>query len=338
MDMKTAVVIFGANGFLGRYLCRHFARQGREVVAVGRRREGWSGDGMFLEWDGKTMGPWALALEGAGLVINLAGRSVDCRYNEANRREILESRIASTRVIGEAIACCETPPAVWMNAGSATWYRHAEDRPQDEWMGEPGSGFSVDVAQRWEQEFFAAKSPGRTRKLALRIGMVLANETHTVFDVLAGLARRGLGGRMGSGSQRVSWIHMDDFLEIVSRLEADTLADGVYNLTAPHAPTNAEMMRRYRETAGMPIGIPVAKWMLRIGAVLMKTETELVLKSRWADPGRLLEEGFRWRWPEIGPALFDLDTRRGLDGFFRVPERRAVGARVWTTGRRLRTT
>ncbi|MEP4079187.1 TIGR01777 family oxidoreductase [Haloferula sp.] len=336
--MKTAVVIFGANGFLGRYLCRHFVRQGREVVAVGRRKEDWSGDGMFLEWDGKTIGPWALALEGAGLVINLAGRSVDCRYTEENRREILDSRIAATRVIGEAIAACEAPPAVWMNAGTATWYRHAEDRPQDEFAGEPGEGFSVEVARRWEQAFFTAKTPGHTRKLALRIGMVMANEPDTVADVLGKLVRRGLGGRMGSGKQRVSWIHMDDFLEIISRLEADPLADGVFNVTAPEAPTNAEMMLHFREIQGMPVGLPAEEWMLKLGALLMRTETELVLKSRWAEPGRLLDDGYRWRWPEMGPALHDLESRRGLNGFFRVPARRAFGARVWTTGGRLRTT
>jgi len=337
MEMKTTVVIFGANGFLGRYLSRHFTRQGREVVAVGRRREGWSGDGMFLEWDGKTLGPWALAFEGAGLVINLAGRSVDCRYTDENRREIIESRVAATRVIGEAIANCELPPLVWMNAGTATWYRHAEDRPQDEWSGEPGEGFSVEVARQWEQEFFAAKIAGRTRKLALRIGMVLANEAGTVFDVLGGLVRRGLGGRMGNGRQRVSWIHMDDFLAIIDRLEADGLADGVFNLSAPHAPTNDELMRRYREMVGMPIGLPATEWMLQLGAILMRTETELILKSRWAEPRRLLDDGFRWRWPEVGPALVDLESRRGLDGFFHVPERRAAGVRVWTSGRGLRT-
>ena len=221
--------------------------------------------------------------------------------------------------------------------GTATLYRHAEDRPQDEWTGEPGAGFSVGVAQAWEQEFFAAKVPGATRKLALRIGMVLANEAHTVFDVLRGLVKRGLGGTMGSGNQRVSWIHMDDLLESITRLECDPLADGVYNLTAPNAPTNRELMQRYREVVGMPIGLPAMEWMLKLGAVLMRTETELILKSRWVVPGRLLDEGFRFRWPEIGPALVDLESRRGMDGFFHVPEKRAAGAKVWTTGRGLKT-
>ncbi|MGB6219919.1 MAG: TIGR01777 family oxidoreductase [Haloferula sp.] len=335
--MKTTVVIFGANGFLGRYLCRYFTRQGREVVAVGRRKDGWSGDGMFIEWDGKSIGPWALALEGAGLVINLAGRSVNCRYTEENRRMILDSRVEATRVIGEAIAKCADPPAVWMNASTATWYRHAEDHAQNEWEGEPGEGFSVEVAQRWEQAFFAAKVPGRTRKVALRIGMVLANEPDTVFDVLGGMVRRGLGGTMGRGNQRMSWIHMDDFLAAVDRLEGDLLADGVYNLTAPEAPTNRSLMRSYREMVGMPIGLPAFGWILEAGAWVLGTETELVLKSRWSEPARLQADGFKWRWPTLVPALVDLQSRPGLDGFFHVPERRAAGARVWTAGRGLRT-
>lgn len=333
--MKGPVVIFGANGFLGRYLCRHFARRGREVVAVARRREGWSGDGMFLEWDGRTMGPWTLALEGAALVINLAGRSVNCRYDAGNRREILESRVESTQVIGRAIAGCRVPPTVWMNASTATWYRHAEDRPQDEWFGDAGEGFSCEVARRWEERFFASPVPGSVRKLALRTGMVLANEDGTVLRVLRRLVARGLGGRMGDGRQRVAWIHMEDFLDVIERLEADPLADGVWNLTAPHAPTNAELMRCLREQVGMPIGLPAARWMLGLGARVLGTETELVVKSRWVDPGRLKAGGFRWRWPELPAALADLEGRRDLEGFFRVPERRSVGLRVWLPGRRL---
>ncbi|RYD59652.1 MAG: NAD-dependent epimerase/dehydratase family protein, partial [Verrucomicrobiaceae bacterium] len=174
--MNPVIVIFGANGFIGRYLTRHFARNGKEVVAIARSREGWSGDGMFLEWDGKTLGPWALALEGAEAVINLAGRSVNCRYGEVNRELIKQSRVDATRVIGEAIAACKMPPKTWLNSSTATWYRHAEDKPQDDWTGEGGKGFSCEVAQAWEDAFFGANVPAETRKVALRIGMVLANE------------------------------------------------------------------------------------------------------------------------------------------------------------------
>ncbi len=327
--MNPVIVIFGANGFLGRYLSRHFARTGKEVVAVCRNREGWSGDGMFLEWDGKTLGPWALALEGAEAVINLAGRSVNCRYNRRNRQAIVDSRVDATRVIGEAIALCKTPPKTWLNASTATWYRHAEDRAQNDWLGEPGEGFSCDVAQAWEAAFFGANVPGLTRKVALRIGMVLANERATVFDVLRKLTAWGLGGRMGNGRQRLSWIHMEDLLRAVDFILGDPFMDGVINVTAPEFPTNREWMRTFREAMGMPLGLPAARWMLEIGARLMGTETELVLKSRWADSLRLREAGFRWRWGHLAAALADLDRRIGLEGFFRAPASRSAGARIW---------
>lgn len=327
--MNTTVVIIGANGFLGRYLCRHFARNGREVVAIARRRKGWSGDGMFLEWDGKTTGSWAYALEGAELVINLAGRSVNCRYNPGNREEIMSSRVDATRAVGKAIAACRVPPKLWINASTATWYRHAEDAPQNEWNGEAGEGFSCEVAAAWEDTFFSAKIPAETRKVAMRIGMVLANEPETVYDVLTGLTHKALGGSMGSGKQRVSWIHMDDFLRAVEFVTRDPFMEGIVNVTAPDFPTNRGLMRMFRETVGMPIGLPASEWMLGVGAAVLGTETELVLKSRWADPSRLREAGFRWRYAKAAGAIEDLENRRGLDGFFKDTERRSAGARAW---------
>jgi len=327
--MNPVIIIFGANGFLGRYLCRHFARNGKEVVAIGRSRKGWSGDGMFLEWDGKNLGPWALALEGAEAVINLTGRSVNCRYTAKNREEIIDSRVDATRVIGEAMRLCKTPPKTWLNASTATWYRHAEDKPQNDWLGEPGEGFSCEVAQAWEDAFFGAEIPAATRKLALRIGMVLANEDATVYDVLRKLTARGLGGAMGSGNQRISWIHMEDFLRAVDFAINDPFLDGTINITAPEFPTNREWMQTFREAVGMPLGMPARKWMLEIGARFMRTEPELVLKSRWAEPLRLRDAGFRWRWARAVDAVADLHGRRGLDGFFRAAVKRSVGARVW---------
>jgi len=327
--MNPIIVIFGANGFLGRYLCRHFARNGKEVVAIARSREGWSGDGMFLEWDGKTLGPWALALEGAEAVINLAGRSVNCRYTAKNRQDIIDSRVNSTRVIGEAIAVCKQPPKTWLNASTATWYRHAEDKPQNDWLGEPGEGFSCEVAQAWEDAFFGAKVPAVTRKLALRIGMVLANEEATVYDVLRKLTAWGLGGPMGSGNQRISWIHMEDFLRAMDFAINDPFLDGTINVTAPEFPTNREWMQTFREAVGMPLGLPANEWMLKIGAHFMHTETELVTKSRWADSVRLRDAGFRWRWARAVDAIADLNSRRGLEGFFRIASDRSTGARAW---------
>ncbi len=327
--MNPTVVIFGANGFLGRYLCRHFARTGREVVAIARSRKGWSGDGMFLEWDGKTQGPWALALEGAELVINLAGRSVNCRYTATNKEEIFCSRTNSTTAIGTAIAACRVPPALWLNSSTATWYRHAEDGPQDEWNGEHGTGFSCDVAAAWEDAFFAAQIPPETRKVALRTGMVLANEPGTVYDVLTGLTNRALGGTLGAGSQRVSWIHMEDFLRAIDFIARDPFFEGIVNITAPEFPTNRQWMRYFRETVGMPIGLPATEWMLKIGAAFMDTETELVTKSRWAQPLRLCEAGFRWRYATAAGAIDDLEHRKGLAGFFKEREQRSAGARAW---------
>jgi uncharacterized protein (TIGR01777 family) len=328
--MSPVIVIFGANGFLGRYLCRHFAMAGREVVAVGRRREGWSGDGMWLDWDGRHAGPWALALEGAEMVINLAGRSVNCRYGAKNRRAILESRLESTRVIGQAIAGCRVPPRLWLNAATATWYRHAEDRPQDEWSGEPGVGFSCEVARAWEEAFFGSAVPAETRKVALRIGMVLANERGTVFDVLRHLARLGMAGAMAGGRQRVSWIHMEDFLRAVEHVAGDPFLDGVVNVTAPNFPENREWMRGFRHATGIPVGLPACRWMLEMGARVMRTETELVTKSRWAVPLRLRDAGFRWHFPEAAGAVADLQARPGLNGFFHDANRR-TGERHWQT-------
>ena len=330
MNTLPVIVVFGANGFLGRYLCRYFKKQGKEVVAIGRNREGWKGDGMFLEWDGKTMGPWSLALEAAEAVINLAGATVNCRYTAANREKILDSRETSTRLIGAAIRGCRIPPKVWLNAGTATWYRHAEDRPQDDWLGEHGEGFSCEVARRWEEAFFGADVPAETRKAVLRIGMVLANEKETVYDVLCRLAARGLGGTMGNGRQKISWIHMDDFLRAVDFIIQDPFLDGAINLTAPDFPDNRQWMELFRRATGMPVGLPATKWMLEIGARFLDTETELVLKSRWAQPLRLRDAGFRWRWRDAGAAIADLRQRRGLEEFFRPTGSRSIGARGWT--------
>ncbi|MBB5350097.1 hypothetical protein HNR46_000318 [Haloferula luteola] len=333
--MKGNVVIFGANGFLGRYLTTHFLNQSREVVAVARVQDGMDERAMSLPWDGASQGPWALAMEGADLVINLAGATVNCRYDEENRRRILESRVRSTQAIGEAIAGCRNPPRVWMNASSATYYRHAEDGPQDEWGGEPGEGFSVGVVRAWEETFFAMKVPGSVRKVALRTGMVLAMEKGTVLEVLSHLVKWGLGGAMGNGHQRMAWLHMDDFLGVVDWLEDQIFLDGVVNLVAPDAPTNEQFMAEMRREWGMPIGMRSREWMLAMGTWLRGTEMELVLKSRWVEPARLLGEGYAFRWPALGQALADLHQRPGLREFFAPRDCRSIGHRAWVPGHRV---
>lgn len=328
--MKPIAVLFGANGFLGRYLARHWTRKGYEVVAVARSQKGWQGDGMFLPWDGKSLGPWALALEGAAVVVNLAGRSVNCRYNESNRAEIYQSRLDSTRVIGEAIRQCQRPPAVWINSSTATLYRHAEDQPQDEWRGEPGTGFSVDVAQKWEETFFRDRTPAAVRKIAIRTAIVMADEEGSAFRVMKRIAQCGLAGAVGSGNQRVSWIHMSDWLDAIDFLVANPLLDGVFNLSAPQSLKNRDFQKVLREQIAMPIGLPSRQWMVRAGAWLLRTEAELLLKSRWVEPARLLDEGFRFRWPQWDAAANDLLQRPDLAGFFRDAERRTVGVRAWS--------
>ncbi len=327
--MKPIAVIFGANGFLGRYLCRHWARKGYEIVAVARRRDGWSGDGMFLPWDGKNSGPWELALEGASVVVNLAGRSVDCRYDEKNRRELMDSRIDSTRAIGKAIRQCIKPPALWINASTATIYRDARDGPQDEWKGEPGAGFSENLAQKWEESFFRDATPAPVRKVALRMGMVMALEARSALAVMRKMACAGLGGAFAGGGQRVSWVHMDDWLAALDFLTINPLLDGVFNVTAPDSPVQRDFQQVLREQVAMPIGMPATEWMVKLGAWALGTEAELVMRSRWAEPARLLDEGFRFRWPRWEPAVNDLMQRRGVEGFFRQGAARPVGIRAW---------
>lgn len=327
--MKPIAVIFGANGMIGRYATRHFSRKGYEVVAVARKQEGCSGDGMFVPWNGRDIDSWALALEGADVVLNLAGRTVNCRYNETNRREILNSRVDSTRVIGEAIAGCKVAPRLWMNMSTATIYRHSEDRPQDEWTGEPGDDFSMNVARSWEETFFRCNTPAVTRKVALRTGIVLANEPGSAFDVLLRLVRTGLGGSVGGGKQKFSWIHMADFLAAMDHLIADPLIDGVINLTSPGISDNQQLMQILREKCAMPIGLPATRWMVEIGAWFLKTESELVLKSRYVEPARLRDEGFRWGFNTLDAAVSDLMERRGMESFFHVPQRRHLGVKVW---------
>jgi len=297
---------------VGTLLARAFEGEGHEVVVLGRSAS--AGPWRSVRWDAKTLGPWAAELDGADVVINLAGRNVNCRYNAANRREILESRVDSTRVLGEAIAGCARPPRVWLQSSTATVYAHRFDAPNDEATGiiggdEPGAPdtwrFSIGVARAWEQAFDDAAVP-HTRKVALRSAMVMSPDAGGVFDVLLGLVRRGLGGRSGSGRQWVSWIHHEDFTRAVRWLiERDDFAWAV-NLAAPGPLPNDDFMRVLREAWGTRAGLPAARWMLEIGAVFLRTETELILKSRRVVPGRLLEAGFEFRFTDWEAAAREL--------------------------------
>lgn len=295
--MKT-ILIAGANGFLARYLSRYYLAKGWKVVGLARHQKGMHTDCRYVHWDGKSLGAWTEELDGCDVLINLAGRSVNCRYNDTNRQEILDSRVLSTRVLAEAIVACPAPPRVWLNASTATIYRHAEDRPQSE-QGEIGDGFSVSIAKAWEASFFQSSLPEGVRRVALRTSLVLADEPGTVFCVLKSLARIGLGGKVGSGRQKVSWIHILDFCRAVDWLVDHPDISGAINVTAPDPIDNVEVMRRFRTLTGAVVGLPATAWMARIGAWIMRTEAELILKSRWVVPTRLLEQGFVFTYPEM---------------------------------------
>jgi uncharacterized protein (TIGR01777 family) len=304
------IILAGGSGFLGTLLSRYLTERGYEITALDRHSQESKGSIKQVQWDGETLGPWAGYLNGARAVINLAGRSVNCRYNARNRREIMNSRINSTRILGEAIAGCTSPPSVWLNSSTATIYKHSLERPMDE-AGEIGAtpkakdAFSVQVAREWERAFESAQTPA-TRKVALRTAMVLGAQPGTVLDVLSRLVRFGLGGKMGNGKQYISWIHELDFCRAVEWLILHDDIRAPVNVTAPNPIPNYELMRALRKACGKSFGLPATRWMLEFGAFFMRTETELIIKSRRAVPGRLLASGFDFRFPRLEEALAEL--------------------------------
>jgi hypothetical protein len=256
-------------------------------------------------------------LDGADVVINLAGRSVNCRYNSHNRREILESRIRTTELIGEAIIALKQPPRLWINSSTATIYRHSLDRGMDEATGELGGGepgapetwrFSIEVAARWEKSLFASNTP-QTRKIALRSAMVMSAERGGTFDLLLRLVRLGLGGAAGSGKQYISWVHEDDFVGAIEYLMEHKELEGPINVASPNPLPNEEFMSILRKVWGASVGLPASEWMLEVGAFFLRTETELILKSRRVVPGLLLTSGFEFRFPEWRAAAEELVRR-----------------------------
>jgi NAD dependent epimerase/dehydratase family enzyme len=321
----SRVVIAGASGFIGGYLVARYRAAGIEVRTIGR---GASADAAWGD-------PMAIAraIDGSDVLVNLAGKSVNCRYTPGNRAEIIRSRVETTAALRAAVASVESPPRVWFNSSTATIYRHAEDRPMTEGDGELGSGFSVEVAKAWESEFFTGSLPS-TRRIALRIAIVLGDGS--VMRPLARLARLGLGGpqldgrwpatrarraagthhefRARGGRQRFSWVHIDDVAGIIDFLAARPDLAGVVNVSAPHPSDNRTLMRTIRRLLGVPIGLPAWRWMLEPGSAVLRTETELVLKSRWVVPERLLDAGFEFEYPDLEPALRSIlrpDSVRG---------------------------
>jgi uncharacterized protein (TIGR01777 family) len=309
------VVIAGGSGQVGTILARAMHGQGRDVVVLSRTPDPrpWR----VVSWDGRSAGAWTREIDGADVVINLAGRSVNCRYGPANRREILESRVASTRIVGDAIRRAARPPRTWLQASTATIYAHRYDAAHDEATGLIGGGetgapstwrFSIDVARAWEQALDEADVPA-TRKVAMRSAMTMSPDPGGIFATLLGLVRRGLGGTAGDGRQFISWVHEHDFVRAVEWLIAQTSMSGAVNVASPNPLPNADFMRLLRRAAGVRLGLPATAWMLELGAVFLRTETELILKSRRVVPGRLLAGGFTFGFPEWADAARDLCQR-----------------------------
>jgi uncharacterized protein (TIGR01777 family) len=306
------IVIPGGSGQVGTVLARAMHSEGHDVVVLSRQPSArpWR----VVGWDGATLGAWSTELDGSDVVINLTGRSVNCRYTPKNRQEILESRVTATRVLGDAISQALRPPRVWLQASTATIYAHRYDAPNDEASGQTGGDerdapstwkFSIDVARAWERAFIEAVVP-HTRKVALRSAMTMSPDPGGIFDTLLGLVKRGLGGQAGDGRQFVSWIHYEDFVRATLWLIDHQEIEGVVNVAAPHPLPNAEFMRVLREASAIRVGLPATRWMLEIGAVFMQTETELILKSRRVVPGRLLDQGFVFKYPLWPDAARDL--------------------------------
>jgi uncharacterized protein len=309
------VVIPGGAGHLGRIVAGHLHAKGNAVTVLSRG--GVVLPWRVVSWNGTDHDDWTRELEDADVVVNLAGRSVNCRYNATNRREILESRIRTTELLGEVICRLNRPPHLWINASTATIYRHSLDREMDEATGELGGQepdapdswrFSIEVATRWEKTFFAANTP-RTRKIALRSAIVMSAKTGGPFDILLRLVRLGLGGACGSGKQFVSWIHEDDFVRALDYLVAQEEFCGPINVASPNPLPNQDFMRLLRKAWGVNVGIPASKWILEVGAFFLRTETELTLKSRRVVPGILLNSGFEFQFPEWRGAAEDLVQR-----------------------------
>ncbi|HVH15237.1 MAG TPA: TIGR01777 family oxidoreductase [Candidatus Angelobacter sp.] len=312
--MRIRIVVAGGSGFIGSLLTDRLVSAGNEIVVLTRSRRQAEQSVRPVEWDGRTLGSWAKELDGAHALVNLAGRSVNCRYNEQNRREILGSRVDSTRVLGEAIARSNTPPPVWLNASTATIYKHTFDQPMDEATGVIGATpeakdkFSIQVARAWEEAFNNAPTPA-TRKVALRTAMVFAAGKGGVYRTLRSLTRWGLGGTIAGGHQFISWIHEVDFCQAIEWLIDRGDFSGPVNLASPYPITQREMMRIIRQACGVPFGLPATRKMLEVAAFIHRTEAELIIKSRRVIPSRLLAAGFQFSFPHMKDAVREIEGR-----------------------------
>lgn len=302
---KMKIVMTGGHGHVGQSLSHYFGSMGHEISVISRRGP--------VVWDGRTLGDWVKTLEGADVVINLAGKSVNCRYNEKNLAEMMSSRVDSTRILGSAITGCKVPPKVWLQSSTATIYRHTLEAPNGE-SGVIGSTNdsvpakwlkSVEIAKAWEKALYESTTP-LTRKVALRTAMVMAPIDGSIFSVLTGLTRKGLMGVQGSGRQYVSWIHETDFCRALDWIIEHSGLEGPINISSPNPLPQSEFAKCMRESNGAKIGLPATALMLEVGTLFMKSETELVLKSRRVVPEKLLKSGFEFEFPVWQDAARDL--------------------------------
>lgn len=312
------IILAGGTGFIGEEMSKFFLRQNhliiltRNMLHAKTNRNNFSlltesekRNIQYLQWDGKSTGEWVKALEGADIIINLAGKTVNCRYNEKNKQEIFDSRTNATKIIGEAIRHCSIPPKLWINASSATIYRHATDRPQDEYTGEFHDDFSVQVCKQWEKVFYEQYTPD-TRKIALRMAITLG--PGGIMIPYFNLLKFGLGGKQGNGKQLFSWVHVEDTCRMIEWFYEHQSLAGTFNCCSPHPVTNEYFMSTLRKLTHTKFGLPASKWMLKLGAFIIGTEAELVLKSRWVVPTKILESGFQFNYPFLEKALSKLIT------------------------------
>jgi uncharacterized protein (TIGR01777 family) len=289
------IVLAGGTGFVGKYLKTKFSELGYEVKIISRQNNS-------IQWT--DLISIQEAIDNSEMLINLAGKSVDCRYNKKNKEEILRSRTETTKILGDIILKCKNPPELWINSSTATIYRHAEDRPMTESDGEIGSGFSVSVAKEWEKTFFDFRLP-KTRQVALRMAIVLGKDGGVMIP-FKNLVRFGLGGKQGNGNQMFSWIHIADLFGIIQFLQSNKKMTGAYNCSAPNPVSNETLMQSLRQAMNVKFGLPSPKLLLKIGAIIIRTETELILKSRWVIPERLTKAGFQFQFSTIDKALINI--------------------------------
>ncbi|MCG3137210.1 MAG: Epimerase family protein [Phycisphaerae bacterium] len=325
------LLIAGGTGQVGTWLTAHYRSANHQVIVLCRSK---STDPHTLFWNGCTLGEWAEELNGCDAIINLAGRSVNCRYTRRNLQDMMDSRTNSTRVIGQAISHCQQPPRLWLQMSTATIYAHTFGSPNNEANGIIGGQepdvpdywkYSVDIAQAWERALQEIDTP-HTRRIALRSAMVMTPSRGGIFDTLLRLTRWGLGGSIAGGRQYVSWIHGTDFVRALDYLILHPQFSGPVNIVAPHPLPQQELMKELRRAWGIHLGLPTTKWMSEIGAYFLRTDTELILKSRRVFPGRLLEAGFDFYYPNWSQAADDLISRyRSMRNHYSPGEKQNAG-------------